>query len=102
MPAFPGGDSTPSNGGSYSLRIPTGQTAPIILTQIGRVCKVLNGSVGQTNSIAFIETDLNWTFWNAQATAQDQVVDLNYAPHGGNLTITFSAATSGPITVTLV
>jgi hypothetical protein len=104
MPAFPRGDSTQltSQGGAYFLTIPTGQTATITLSQIGRVCKVINGSTTQAGGVTFTDPDRNWTWFNAQALAPNQVLDLNFPPSLGNIVIAFSAASSGPLTVTLI
>jgi hypothetical protein len=104
MPAFPGGDSTllVSQGGAYYLAIPSGRTTSYVLTQIGRVCKVINGSTIQAPNITFTDPDENWQFFNAQALGPNQVVDLQFPPSKGNVTIAFSAATSGPLTVLLL
>jgi hypothetical protein len=103
MPAFPGGDSTQlvSEGGAYYLAVSTGRTASYSLSQVGRVCKIINGSTTQAPNITFTDGN-NWQFFNAQAMAPNEVIDLNFPPYGGIVTIAFSAAASGPLTVTLV
>jgi hypothetical protein len=103
MPAFPGGDSTQlvSSGGAYYLAIPSGRTASYALTQVGRVCKIINGPTIQAPDIKFTDGN-NWQFFDAQAMGANEIADLNFPPYGGIVTITFSAAASGNITVTLV
>lgn len=103
MPAFPGGDSTllVSEGGAYYLAIPSGRTASYTLTQVGRVCKIINGPTTQAPDIKFTDGS-NWQFFDAQAMAPNETVDLQFPPWGGIVTISFSAAASGPLTVTLV
>jgi hypothetical protein len=105
MPAFPGGDSTllTSSGGSYYLSIPTGQTASIVLTQVGRVCRIINGATVQTGvNVIFTDPDTGIAFFTAVALAVNAIVDLQFPPSKGRVTISFSAATAGPLTVTLV
>jgi len=98
-----GGDSTllVSQGGAYYLAVPSGQTNTIKLTQVGRVCKIINGSTTQGVNITFTD-GANWQFFDAQSLAPNEVIDLNFPPNLGIVNIAFSAAASGPLTVTLI
>ncbi len=98
-----GGDSTllVSDGGAYYKAVPSGATGSITLTGVGRVCKIINGPTIQAPNFTF--TDGNgWQFFDAQAMAPNQVIDLQFQPALGILVIALSAASSGPLTVTLV
>ena len=88
-----------TDGGAAYIAIPSGQTASLTFTQIGRVCYIINGSTTQSPNITFTDGN-NWQFFDAQALAPNEVVDLQFPPSGAKFTVAFSAATSGPLTIT--
>jgi hypothetical protein len=91
-----------SLGGAYWLAIPTAQSATIVLGEVRRICKIINGVTTQAGSVTFYDPDQGWTWFTAAAMAPNQIIDLNIPTSNGNVQIIFSAATSGPITLTLI